>query len=357
MCRTANTTVNLATCSRSGKPIRLPVYGALVATLFSTSLPAAEPPPGVPLIFDTDIGNDIDDALALGVIHALQSRHECRLLAVTINKDEASCAPFVDLVNTFYGRGDIPIGVLRGGQTPEPSRYPRPVVEATDDGAARYHHDLSSGRDAPEAVNLLRATLSKQPDASVVIVAVGFSTNLARLLESLGDEHSDLAGVELVARKCRLLSMMAGNFRAADHQPEYNIATDIPAARAVFARWPTPIVLSGFEIGEAVLFPARSIESDFAYVAHHPLVEAYRAYGQMPYDRPTWDLTSVLYAVRPERGYFGLSAPGTVEADEKGMTQFKPRPDGRHRHLTLDAHQAERTREALIQLASQPPSP
>ncbi|MGH7191931.1 MAG: nucleoside hydrolase, partial [Candidatus Saccharimonadales bacterium] len=53
----------------------------------------------MPLIFDTDIGNDVDDALALGVIHALQSRHECRLLAVTVNKDEPRCAPFVDLVN------------------------------------------------------------------------------------------------------------------------------------------------------------------------------------------------------------------------------------------------------------------
>lgn len=333
------------------------MYGALVAILFSTSVWAAEPAPGVPLIFDTDIGNDIDDALALGVIHALQSRHECRLLAVTINKDEPSCAPFVDLVNTFYGHGDVPVGVVQGGKTPEPSRYTRPVVEAADDGAARYRHDLASGRDAPEAVNLLRATLSKQPDASVVIVAVGFSTNLARLLDSPGDEHSGLPGVELVARKCRLLSMMAGNFRAADHRPEYNIATDVPAARAVFARWPTPIVVSGFEIGEAVLFPARSIESDFAYVAHHPLAEAYRAYAQMPYDRPTWDLTSVLYAVRPERDYFGLSEPGAIEADEKGVTQFEPRPNGRHRHLTLDARQAERTREAFIQLVSQPPSP
>ncbi|MGE0610267.1 MAG: nucleoside hydrolase, partial [Pirellulales bacterium] len=32
----------------------------------------------VRLIFDTDMGNDIDDALALGVIHALQSRGECQ---------------------------------------------------------------------------------------------------------------------------------------------------------------------------------------------------------------------------------------------------------------------------------------
>src|SRR5262249_44942665 len=65
---------------------------------------ARAPDDRVPLIFDTDMGNDIDDALALGVIHALESRGECRLLAVTLSKDNALAAPFVDLVNTFYGR-------------------------------------------------------------------------------------------------------------------------------------------------------------------------------------------------------------------------------------------------------------
>lgn len=316
-------------------------------------VPAAEP---TPLIFDTDIGNDIDDALALGVIHALQSRHECRLLAVTINKDEARCAPFVDLMNTFYGRGDIPIGVVRGGKTPETSRYVQQTVEAVDGGAARYPHDLANGRDAPEAVQLLRKTLAAQPDGSVVVVAVGFSTNLARLLESSADEHVHQSGLELVAQKCRLLSMMAGNFRMNDQRPEYNILTDVPAAKAVFTRWPTPIVASGFEIGEAVLFPGASMEADFGYVKHHPLAEAYRAYGRMPYDRPTWDLTSVLYAVRPERGYFGISEPGVVELDDQGVTNFRRQPGGQHRYLTLDAAQTERTREALIQLASQPPA-
>ncbi|HEX5445265.1 MAG TPA: nucleoside hydrolase, partial [Pirellulales bacterium] len=313
----------------------------LVGALWMSSpvISAAEP---APLIFDTDIGNDIDDALALGVIHALQSRGECRLLAVTINKDEALCAPFVDLVNTFYGRGEIPIGVVQGGKTPEPSRYVHQIVQAKDGNAARYPRKLASGRDAPEAVQLLRKTLAAQTDGGVVIVAVGFSTNLARLLESPADEQSDYTGLELVAHKCRLLSMMAGNFRANDRRPEYNIMTDVPAAKAVFARWPTPIVVSGFEIGEAVLFPGASIETDFDYGTHHPLAEAYRAYGKMPYDRPTWDLTSVLYAVRPERGYFGVSEAGLVEVDDQGVTSFRRQSGGAHHYLTLNAPQAER---------------
>ncbi|HEY6991450.1 MAG TPA: hypothetical protein VH369_23845, partial [Bryobacteraceae bacterium] len=37
-----------------------------------------------PVIFDTDMGNDVDDALALGVLHALSNRGECRLIGVTL---------------------------------------------------------------------------------------------------------------------------------------------------------------------------------------------------------------------------------------------------------------------------------
>jgi len=52
-------------------------------------------------------------------------RGECALLAVTITKDNELAAPFTDAVNTFYGRGDIPIGVCRSGVTSEPGKLQR----------------------------------------------------------------------------------------------------------------------------------------------------------------------------------------------------------------------------------------
>lgn len=307
------------------------------------------------LIFDTDMGNDIDDALALGVIHALQSRGECELVAVTLSKDDAVAAPFVDAVNTFYGRGAIPVGVVRDGKTPKPGNYTTAIVEARDNGKPRYPHDLASGKDAPEAVSLQRRVLAAQPDGSVAFVVVGFSTNISRLLDSKPDEHSPLNGRDLVARKCRLLSLMGGGFGTSQQHKEYNIVNDLPAAQNVFAHWPTPIAVSAFEIGLSILYPAVSIERDFGYVAHHPLSEAYCAYDKMPYDRPTWDLTSVLYAVRPDRGYFGTSAPGKITIDAEGYSRYTPAPDGRHLYLTADAEQRARVREALCVLASQPP--
>ena len=72
------------------------------------------------------------------------------------------------------------------------------------------------------------------------------------------------------------------------------------------------MVYSGFEIGIALPYPAISIERDYGYVPHHPLAEAYIRYIPPPHNRPTWDLTSVLYAILGDRGYFDLSPPGKV---------------------------------------------
>lgn len=312
--------------------------------------------PAVPLIFDTDIGNDVDDVLALGMIHALETRGRCRLLAVTITKDHPHCAPFVDAVNTFYGRGDIEIGVCVSGITPDAGKFTL-LAGQKDDGHQRYPHDLLSGAVAPTAVKVLRKALAAQADKSVVIVQVGFSTNLAQLLDSPADEISPLTGRELAAGKVRLLSVMAGAFQPIEGQThlEYNVVEDIPSAKKLVAEWPSPIVFSGFEIGLNAAYPAVSIQSDYQYAEHHPLVESYVLYSPPPHNRPTWDLTSVLYALFPDRGYFGVSETGNVEISDTGETRLVKSDEGRHRHLTMSEEQRIRVVEALVQLSSEPP--
>jgi inosine-uridine nucleoside N-ribohydrolase len=308
----------------------------------------------IPVIFDTDIGNDVDDALALAMLHALESRGEVRLLAVTITKDNKWAAPFVNLVNTFYGRARVPIGVVKGGKTPVDSAMIRvPSERRGPDGAYVYPHELVDGSAAPDAVSVLRTVLAREHDAPVVIIQVGFSTNLAKLLDTPGDSVSPLGGKELVIRKVRLLSCMAGAYPTGI--PEYNITSDPESARKMFAEWPTPIVASGFEVGLSIPYPASSIEKDFAYVAAHPIAEAYRNYRPMPYDRPTWDLTSVLYAIRPDRGYFDLSPPGKIVVGNDAVTHFEASENGTHRYLLVNDRQRQRALEAMIYLASQPP--
>jgi len=343
------------------RPAGLRIAGVALILVASAAGPSphAEPPAPVPVIFDTDMCEDCDDVAALAMLHALESRGRCRLLAVTVTADHPLAAPFVDCVNTFYGRPDIPIGVVRPGGVKPPSRYLNLAAQKTEAGL-RYPHDLLDSKDAPDAVTLIRKTLAAAGDGSVVIIQAGFSTNLARLLDSPADAASRLPGVELVAKKVRLLELMAGAFEPIEGNAayaEYNVIRDRAAAAVIAARWPTEAVWSGFEIGAALPYPSQSILEDYRVAAHHPVAAAYRLVSPPPQDRPSWDLTSVIDAVLGDRGYFECSPPGKVTVTDQGATVFAPDATGKHRYLILrDGSARARVIEALVQLASQPAS-
>src|ERR1700745_3377413 len=123
--------------------MRPSMQGCLLSAFFIllAIAPGAQAADPVRLIFDTDIGNDIDDALALGLIQALESRSEVQLLAVTITKDNVGAAPYVDLGNQFYGHPHFPIGVVHNGKTPQDSPYLRePAQLKKKDGSYVYPH-------------------------------------------------------------------------------------------------------------------------------------------------------------------------------------------------------------------------
>lgn len=376
-------------------PTLLLVVGTSMGFLCPTAQQAAhrtaQTPPAVSVganapinvIFDTDMWSDIDDAMALAMLHALHDRREINLVAVTISTDDKWCASYVDLVNTFYGHPEIPVGIVRDGMNTEAfrKRYPAstwPVTIYTQlvaerkktDGSLVYPHRLIDGTKAPEAVSLLRKTLAAQPDGSVVMIQVGYSTNFARLLDTGGDAASALNGRDLIRKKVRLLSIMAGDFTQTKidgkampkGSPEFNLASDVPSAQKLFSNWPTPIVASGVEIGLALLYPGQSIEHDYSYVEDHPIAETYRLFceeqkaSKCPHDHPTFDLTSVLYAARPERNYFSLSKPGRITVLADGSSRFDESESGTHRYLILAEEQKARTLEALVMLTSQPPA-
>lgn len=316
------------------------IFLAVLLTLVIAAPASAAPP--LRVIFDTDMGNDVDDALALAMLHAFASRGEVKLLAVTVSKDNPWAAEYVRLVDEYYGRGTIPVGIVHDGKTKDDGLYVRQVCELHG-----RHPDAAAVEDA---VGLLRKTLAGESDGAVTMIQVGFSTNLARLLESAPDRYSNLNGMDLVKRKVRLLTMMAGNF--AETKPEYNVMIDIPAATKLFATWPTDIYISGYEVGAAILYPAASIENDFPQ--GNPVAEAYRLYAKMPYDRPSWDLTTVLYDLRSDRGYFDVSPPGDVLVSENGSTSFQPGAQGKRHFLRVDAIQVARAQEACVWLATQP---
>ncbi|QGQ26316.1 nucleoside hydrolase [Gimesia benthica] len=333
------------------------ICGIVLALLLLSEVSVAREP--VRVIFDTDISGDVDDVLALAMLHTLADRGECELLAVTISKINPLTGPFTDAVNTFYGRGEIPIGVTRDAQRRE-SRYLK-LVNEKDGEEWRYPHDVRSNEDLPDAVTVLRKTLMAQPDHSVVLIQVGLAANLADLVESKADEISPLSGKELIRQKVSLVSVMAGAFEPIDgnqHFLEANIRNGIKSMQRFVNQWPreVPVIWSGFEIGIAVRYPRESIARDFSYRSHHIVREAYLLHSGPEHDRPSWDLTSVLYAVRPDDGYFTLSQPGRVTVEDDGFLKFQPEELGRDRYLEMNSEQAIRVREVLRDLVSQPPA-
>ena len=328
----------------------------LLLTLCSLSLVAAAQSVAKPqsIIFETDMGNDIDDAMALDLLFKNMDMGNIKLLGVSVHKNNPYAKEYIDVMRCWYGYKKMPIGVNSACVTDmDCVDYCTKTVQMKNE----VGEPLFVGSKKPkyeEAVEMYRRLLAKADDNSVVIVTVGFSTTIAQLLESPSDKYSRLSGRELVARKVKYLSVMAGEFTLPDFA-EYNVWNDLEAARTLFETSPVPMVFTPWQLGDQVQYPGKSIEQDFAWGEPHPMVEAYKHYLQMPYNRPTWDVIAAYYACHPEAGCFTISEPGNVKVVGKGITQFTPAKDGKCRYLTATPQQVKQILDYFYQVIPQKP--
>lgn len=292
----------------------------------------------VPVIFDTDVGNDIDDVLAMQMLFNYEKAGTIDLLGITISKSNPYSIEYIDGYCRLNERGDIPLGYAYNGATPEDGGYLRQTLDTIIEGNKILYPQRSIKDNLPEGYKLLRKLLASQPDNSVVFIAVGPETNLSRLLRSEADEYSPLDGKSLVAQKVKLLSVMGGLYGNEFDFPEWNLVQDINAAQTVFSEWPTPVIASGWELGNKLLYPHQSILNDFPNAYKHPLCVSYQIYDKMPYDRQTWDLTSVIQAIEPEKDYFELSTKGTITIDSAGHSLFNASDKGQHQYLMIQGN-------------------
>ena len=326
---------------------RLIIAISAVVSLFACTAPSAEK---IPVIFDTDLGNDVDDAIALAMLYRYTDEGKVNLLAMGLSKEGEAPAACLDIFNHWYCRQDTPWGVIHNAVVcgNEENNYAVALSQMKElGGRYLYSRDISLNyADRPEAVKVYRKALSQAKDSSVVMVVVGFATNMARLLETEADEYSELSGKELVARKIKSLAVMAGSFDGTTHS-EYNVQMDVESYKTLVSQWPTDITFIPFELGIKVLYPASSIEN--GYREGHPLVAAYRNFLEMPYDRPCWDPATLLYAV--EGGdLFKESRRGTVTVADDGETIFTPHMNGRHKYLSVGKKQAEKLSARIVSL-------
>lgn len=325
----------------------------LLGTTACASGPDSRTTEPIRLIVETDMGNDIDDALAFDLIYKAMDEGRIDLLAIGNHKLSPTATDYIDILNTWYGYPDIPLArsttPVRNEEAPD---YTAAVCAMTDSTGAPAFARSKRPQQIEQPVVLYRRILAAQSDHSVTVLSLGFATELAKLLDSPADSLSPLTGRELVARKVRLLSIMAGSY-GEKQRAEYNVVNDTAAMRKLFAEWETPIVQNPFELGKRIMYPGSAIENDFSWAPLHPVVEGYRNYHTMPYDRATWDLLSVVWLLRPD--LFTPSQKGRIAVDERGFTRFTPDPHGNARYLTVNDEQAVQLREYIIRTTTRAP--
>jgi purine nucleosidase len=265
----------------------------------------------VPVIFDTDIGTDIDDAYALV---ALIRRPELQVLGVTtVSADAVARARLAaKLLSVAGGHWEsLPVYAGTSGST----QYMKQVEWATGFDAPNLH---TSG-----GVEFMRREIDARP-GEVTIIAVGELTNVAALLDAEPG----------IAKKIRAIALMGGAIHrgyapGSKPEPEWNIKSNAVAARKVFESGVPLLVAPLDSTADLRLTPQMRVE---LFATGTPLNDALAALDSIWRHTNTWKgedptLFDVLAVelVRPRRPYELTPLRIAVGAD--GST--RPLPGGK----------------------------
>lgn len=297
--------------------------------LLITMIIQAQSSKPIPVIFDTDMGPDYDDVGAITLLHAFADEGKANILATVASTKYEGVAAVIDVFNTYFKKPGIPIGVPKGEAVTK-----KDFQHWTDTLIKNYPHSIKNNSEVADAVNVYRQVLAKQPNKSVTIITVGFLTNLANLLKSPPDKYSRLTGAELVAQKVKSLVSMAGKFPSGS---EFNINQDAGSSKYVFENWNTPVIFSGFEIGQKIKTGLPLINNK--EIQNSPVKDVFRI--SIPLDekdkdgRMSWDETAVFVAIAGYKPYYKLNY-GAIHINDDGSNTWSDKADGNHAHLIED---------------------
>jgi inosine-uridine nucleoside N-ribohydrolase len=190
---------------------------AAVAMLLVPIAARSQTAPPTPILFDTDIGTDIDDAYALALI--LRSP-ELELVGVTtVAGDAVARARLAAKLLAVEGGAAARIPVYAGTSTA--TQYIKQTEWAAGFTSPALHTE--------GGVAFMRAQIEARPGA-LTIVAVGELTNVAALLQSSPGIGGKIKGIALMGGAVR-----RGGQPGSKPQPEWNIKSNAAAAQVVFA--------------------------------------------------------------------------------------------------------------------------
>ncbi|WP_153799947.1 nucleoside hydrolase [Foetidibacter luteolus] len=307
----------------------------LCSVFIAVFIAQGQPQTPVKVIFDSDMGPDYDDVGAIAMLHAFADEGKAEILATIASTKYPNVAAVFSVLNTYFNRPQLPIAVPKGN-----ALELKDFQHWTDSLVANYPHSINSNGETPGAVELYRRILSGQPDGSVTIVTVGFLTNLAALMQSLPDEFSPLPGKELIAKKVKKLVSMAGRFPSGK---EFNVDRDFTASKYVFDNWQTPVILSGFEIGEKIKCGLPLINNQS--VVHSPVKDVFRISIPLAEEdkdgRKSWDETAVLVAVEGHEKFYTLQRGKMIVSGSDGSNTWVNDANGNHYYLVEKVPPAE----------------
>jgi pyrimidine-specific ribonucleoside hydrolase len=284
--------------------------------LVSVSSPAQKTKP-VPVIFDSDMGPDYDDVGAITLLHAFADSGYINILATVASTKYEGVAAVFNVLNTYFNRPALLIGVPKGK-----ALELKDSQHWTDTLLLKYPHKIKKNEEVLSATEVYRKTLASQPDGSVIIITVGFLTNLADLLQSAPDKYSKYTGKELVRRKVKQLVCMAGSFPAGN---EWNVRMDAASSKIVFDNWETPVLFSGVEIGFTITTGLPLISNDD--IKASPVKDVYRISIPLSLQdsagRMSWDQTAVLIAVKGYKPWWNIQTGKIIIAENGSNTWEK----------------------------------
>ena len=286
------------------------------------------------IILDVDICSSTDDLFAMEMLYRYADQGRCRFLGIVVDREGEGHAAFADVMNTYFGHPNLPIGQVRKGIKDAKiwTDYRRVADLKDADGQAMFRRSIADYAALPDGYKLYRHLLAEQPDKSVSIISVGFLTCLAQLLESDADEYSSLNGVELVRRKVKCIYIMGGAF-SQKFESEYNFGQGIAFSQTFFRLWPKDIdmMFSPGEVGDQVYYRPEQVIADISWTDRHPIKQVYL---MTDYDDPgqrMWDPLTVIQAIEGDAA-FQLSGRGWVSIDSDAMMTFAPSPSGNCRY-------------------------
>jgi len=277
-----------------------------ILLLGSMVLPAAlRATDKVPILLDTDIGSDIDDAFALAL--ALASPEVDLQGVTTVTSDAEDRAWMVCRFLTAVGRREVPVAWGREPQALSPiegqvqyRRHPAVIFNRTSKPVKE------------PAVEFLYSRLKAKP-GKLTLVAIGPLTNIARLLT----EHPDCKPW------IKRIVLMGGSLRVGYEgkppaEAEWNVKTDIPAARTVFASG-VPLVVAPLDATAALNLEEPLRKRLFA--ACTPLTFQVQALYQL-WDKPTPALFDPVAVALSFTEKFFTMEDLALTVDEKGFTRI-----------------------------------